>query len=103
MCACCRGSRSNGKTRSSGILNSVPKKEAKWEEEIEEGCWSVKRTLGGCYASLATISPLSSPPMVHNASLLEGMAPSGASCVKSRSAAEEKQIADLSSTGPQCV
>lgn len=59
--------------------------------------------VGGCRASLATISPLSSPPMVHNAALLEIMAPSGASCVKSRSAAEEKQIADLSSTGPQCV
>lgn len=57
----------------------------------------------GCHAFHATISPLSSPPMVHNASLLESMAPSGASCVKSRSAAEEKQIADLSSTGPQCV
>lgn len=53
--------------------------------------------------SLATISPLSSPPTVHSASPLESMAPSGASCVKSRSAAEEKQIADLSSTGPQCV
>lgn len=53
--------------------------------------------------SLATIGPLSSPPTGHSASLLESMAPSGASCVKSRSAAEEKQIADLSSTGPQCV
>lgn len=58
---------------------------------------------GGVTPSSATIGPLSSPPMVHNASLLESMAPSGASCVKSRSAAEEKQIADLSSTGPQCV
>lgn len=64
----------------------------------------MKRTLGGgVMPSLATISPLSSPPTVHSASPLESMAPSGASCVKSRSAAEEKQIADLSSTGPQCV
>lgn len=57
----------------------------------------------GCHAFHATLSPLSPPPMVHNASLLESRAPSGASCVKSHSAAEEKQIADLSSTGPQCV
>ena len=64
----------------------------------------MKRTLGGgVMPSLATIGPLSSPPTGHSASLLESMAPSGASCVKSRSAAEEKQIADLSSTGPQCV
>lgn len=55
--------------------------------------------MGGCDSQ----SSLLLPPMVHIAALLESMAPSGASCVKSRSAAEEKQIADLSSTGPQCV
>lgn len=57
----------------------------------------------GAMAFVETINPLSYLPMVRNASLLESMTPSGERCVKSHSAAEEKQIADLSSTGPQCV
>lgn len=88
---------------SPGMLNTVPKvgeaggggcgrKLLKCEKDTEEGVRPPLRQ-----------STLLSPAMVHNASPLESMAPSGASCVKSRSAVEEKQIAGFSSTGLHCV
>lgn len=58
---------------------------------------------GGRRGSLVTIGLVPSSPAVRNASELESVAPSGASCVQSHIAAGEKQIAGPGCTGPQCV
>ena len=107
MCAQCIGRRSAGTTLipsfSPGMLNTAPKggeaggggcgrKLLKCEKDTEEGVRPDLRQ-----------SNLLFPPKVYKASLLESMAPSGASCVKSCSAVEEKQIACPSSTGHHCV
>lgn len=101
-----KGCDTESRASSPGPFNSFPKggkvgggggrKLLKCEKDTGSG------KKGGGGPSLAPLSllqsgPLSPRPMVHNAALLDSMAPSGASCVKSRSAAEEKQIADLSS------
>lgn len=60
---------------------------------------------GGVTPSSATIGPLwvstYGPGVRYSAGKRGSLC--CASCVKSRAAAEEKQIADLSGTGPQCV